>query len=452
MKGGTRLAVFALLVVTLAALVAAVAIAATGWLADRGALLPMVLIALAVVGCGAAWIAHGLLDAHFNALERLRVALVAIAGTPPETGFIPPRDIAESKSEAAELAMAIAALAGRRREDAARPDARLVAVIGAAGEAIVAVNANYQVSLINAAARAMFGPERVGVGRSLFGALHRRRTVEAVEAARASGGTVQARVKTTDGVSYIARVAILPGGGAVLAFPPGETATALQAIEHDLSLHDIPAASAALGPGTLLEALPATVLDCETTGLDVTHDRIVSIGAVRTQGARILRRMTLDTLVNPGRPIPPRSTSIHGITDATVADAPRFAEVAPGIAQALGGTVMVGHNAGFDSAMLRREAQRAGVAWQDPPTLCTMQLAGALFPRLKDLNLETVAARLGAATTGRHTALGDALVTAEVFTRLIPLLREAGVRDLAGLQAFAGRARHVIAMQRQAGW
>ena len=75
---------------------------------------------------------------------------------------------------------------------------------------------------------------------------------------------------------------------------------------------------------TALAALPAIALDLETTGLDVADGRVVQIGAVAMRGPVVLSEPRIDTHVDPGIPIPATSTRIHGITDADVADAPRF--------------------------------------------------------------------------------------------------------------------------------
>ena len=77
---------------------------------------------------------------------------------------------------------------------------------------------------------------------------------------------------------------------------------------------------------TALAALPAVALDLETTGLDVANDRIVRIGAVAMRGPTVLGEPRIDTLVDPGTPIPAASTRIHRITGSDVAGSPRLPE------------------------------------------------------------------------------------------------------------------------------
>ena len=81
-----------------------------------------------------------------------------------------------------------------------------------------------------------------------------------------------------------------------------------------------------------------------------------------------------------------------------------------------------------------------------------MQLLSALYPNEEKLGLDAICERFGVEIHGRHTALGDALVTAELWVRMIPLLLDAGVTTLAEARGFAGRATSVISRQSEAGW
>ncbi|HZM36826.1 MAG TPA: DUF294 nucleotidyltransferase-like domain-containing protein [Burkholderiales bacterium] len=201
-----------------------------------------------------------------------------------------------------------------------------------------------------------------------------------------------------------------------------------------------------------LASLPVAVLDLETTGLDVRRDRVVQIAVVLMEGARILDKPRLAQLVNPGVAIPGSSRRIHGIGDADVASAPRFADMLPQLRELLGRRVVVGHNAAFDLAVLRHEAARAGFAWPDPPALDVGMLIGALEPSIPDLGLETVARMLEVDIEGRHTAPGDAMAAAQVFSRLLPRLRGADVRTLGEAQALCARRADLQVREVQAGW
>ncbi|WP_436642549.1 DUF294 nucleotidyltransferase-like domain-containing protein [Microbaculum sp. FT89] len=203
---------------------------------------------------------------------------------------------------------------------------------------------------------------------------------------------------------------------------------------------------------TPLLSIDAVVLDTETTGLDPREARIVQIGAVGLRAGLQDEADVYDALVNPGMPIPPASSEIHGIADTDVAAAPAFAEVAAGLESYVGGRIVVGHNIGFDLAVLKREHDRAGLAWQPPRTLDTRLLAHLAAPQLPGHSLEHLAEWLGVAVDGRHTALGDAKVTAAILIALVPKLRERNIRTLAEAEAACARLTDMFEDQYRAGW
>ena len=249
---------------------------------------------------------------------------------------------------------------------------------------------------------------------------------------------MRARQWTTAAAALTGLAARLLGGGSQLAGRPGR--------RHG------PPDPAAPGLDTPLDRLLAVSLDTETTGLDVRRDRLLSVAAIPLHGARVFSAASFDRLVNPGRRIPPASTAVHGITDAMVDGAPAFAAIAAELGSACARRAWVGHNIGFDLAILRRESARAGLPWLEPPALDTLRLYAALFPRAPDLELEAVAADLGVDAHGRHTARGDALMTAEIYRRMLPLLAEAGIGTLGEALAFAERPRQILRLQRALGW
>jgi DNA polymerase-3 subunit epsilon len=188
-----------------------------------------------------------------------------------------------------------------------------------------------------------------------------------------------------------------------------------------------------------LDETAFTVFDTETTGLDpASGDRIVSIGAVRVVNGRVLRQETFERLVHPGRSVPAASTAFHGITEEMVAGQPTIEEVLPAFARFCEDTVLVGHNVSFDLQFLEMAAPSAGVELTQP-ALDTLLLHAALHPDHEDHTLEGIAGRLGISVVGRHTALGDALVTAEIFVGLTALLHRRGI-DTLGATLGASRA------------
>jgi DNA polymerase III epsilon subunit-like protein len=173
-------------------------------------------------------------------------------------------------------------------------------------------------------------------------------------------------------------------------------------------------------------------IDLETTGLDPRTDDVVSVAALPFVGGR--PQPGYVTLVDPGRPIPPASTRIHGIDDAGVAGAPALDLVLPRFDAACAGRLLVGHDVAFDVAVLARARRLRGLPQPDLLALDTRRLAVALHPGWRqDAELESVAARLGIEVRGRHTAEGDARLAAAILLALLPEFRRRGVMTIGAL-------------------
>lgn len=173
-----------------------------------------------------------------------------------------------------------------------------------------------------------------------------------------------------------------------------------------------------------LDRLTYVVFDSETTGLNPRQgDEIVQLAAVRIVNGRRVEGEVFDTLVNPGRPIPPVSTDVHGITDAMVADAPGVADVARRFHKFAEGAVLIAHNAPFDMEFLRRVEGQIGLTF-DMPVLDTVLLSAVVYGQHEVHSLDALTHRLGITIPeeARHTALGDTLATADAFLKLMPML------------------------------
>jgi DNA polymerase-3 subunit epsilon len=180
----------------------------------------------------------------------------------------------------------------------------------------------------------------------------------------------------------------------------------------------------------LLSELTYTVFDTETTGLNPSDgDEIIQIGAARIVNNRLLRQEFIDQLVDPQRAIPAATIPIHGITPDMVKGQPTIGRVLPAFHQFAQDTVLVAHNAAFDMRFLQLKEKSTGVVF-DQPVLDTLLLSAVVHPNQESHRLEAIAERFNVTVMGRHTAMGDAMVTAEVFLKLIPLLAEKGIRTL----------------------
>ena len=198
---------------------------------------------------------------------------------------------------------------------------------------------------------------------------------------------------------------------------------------HDFDLFQTTDQSSALDD-RLLSELSFTVFDTETTGLNPSEgDEIIQIGAARIVNSKLLRQESFEQLVNPVRLIPSAGIPIHGITQDMVKGKPIITEVLPAFYSFAQDTVLVAHNAAFDMKFLQLQERHTGLVFNHP-VLDTLLLSAVVHPAQESHRLEAIAERFNITVLGRHTALGDAMVTAEVWLRLLPLLQARGITTL----------------------
>jgi DNA polymerase-3 subunit epsilon len=271
-------------------------------------------------------------------------------------------------------------------------------------------------------------------------------------------------VDATDGVLTLAEVAERHGGEVWFQRNGGQALAYFRLLLPRAGRTDARAAALSPAPGPRLESRPeyydfdlfhqpgqrpelderplrdlvCTVFDTETTGLSPEMDAIVSIGALRIVNGRMLRQEVFEQLVDPRRPIPEVAINVHGITDGMVRGQPGIEVVLPRFHKFAEETVLVGHNLAFDLRMFQVQEDVTQVVFANP-VLDTLLLSAVIHPEESNHSLEGIALRLGVTAAGRHTALGDAIMTGEVFLRMIPLLEQQGIVTLRQARTAAER-------------
>ncbi|MEW9548809.1 DEDD exonuclease domain-containing protein [Nonomuraea sp. NPDC050783] len=188
--------------------------------------------------------------------------------------------------------------------------------------------------------------------------------------------------------------------------------------------------------GTPLSEVTFVVFDLETTGGSPAEDAITEIGAVKVRAGEVLGEFS--TLVDPGGPIPPFISVLTGITDAMVVAAPRIEAVLPSFLEFIRGSVLVAHNAGFDTRFVKAACAAHGHPAPANPVLDTVDLARRVLTRDETPNakLATLARFFRSTAEPCHRALQDARATVDVLHGLIERAGSFQVHTLEELKSF----------------
>ena len=186
----------------------------------------------------------------------------------------------------------------------------------------------------------------------------------------------------------------------------------------------------------LLKDLDFVVVDVEATGAKTPPNRLIELGAYRIHEGRIVDKFL--SLVNPEIPIPRFVVALTGITNEMVKTAPVFADIAPRWLDFVSESVLVAHNAPFDTSFLNHEISRVYPGHRMVnPHLCTVRLSRRALPELTNHRLDTIASHFSIPIISRHRAGSDALATAKLFLLLLSRLEEEhGITDLAAARNF----------------
>lgn len=172
----------------------------------------------------------------------------------------------------------------------------------------------------------------------------------------------------------------------------------------------------------LISKTTFVVVDVETTGMDPISDRITEIAMMKVQNGVLIDEFS--TLINPLITIPPYITSMTGIDNVMVQNAPPAREVVPFIVEFLGDAVFVAHNAAFDWGFVSHTVRRERGIQLHNPQLCTVKLTGRILPQLPSKSLDPVAKHLNITIPERHRASGDAYATALVLVKYLSYLQK----------------------------
>ncbi|WP_102348272.1 3'-5' exonuclease [Bacillus sp. Marseille-P3661] len=200
---------------------------------------------------------------------------------------------------------------------------------------------------------------------------------------------------------------------------------------------------------TPIRDTPFTVYDTETTGFQMaTTDRLIEIGAVHMRGYEVLGHHTYQTYVKPKRAIPPEITELTGINDHKVKSAPESLDAIGNFLDFIksnNSVALVGHYVAFDMLVLKQELRRAKQVLKKAKTIDTLDMIGFLSPTAKDMrDLEQYAIAFGTRIYERHSALGDALTTAFLYSELLQQFIDRGYKTWGELIQYSGAETRML--------
>ena len=183
------------------------------------------------------------------------------------------------------------------------------------------------------------------------------------------------------------------------------------------------------------------VFDIETTGFSAVNDRIIEIGAVKVENGVITEKFS--EFVNPERPIPFEIEKLTSINDRMVEDAPNISVILPRFMDFCKGSVLVAHNADFDTGFIRHNCEVLGLPY-DYTYVDTLGIARSFLEGLKNYKLDTVVEAMGCTLANHHRAVDDAGATADVFVRFLERFKKKNIRDLDEVNTYSAMSVDAI--------
>ena len=181
------------------------------------------------------------------------------------------------------------------------------------------------------------------------------------------------------------------------------------------------------GKGQNLEDATFCVFDLETTGFSAVTEKITEIGIMKLKNGEVIDEFSC--FVNPEKHIPERVTEVTNITDEMVKDAETIDKVFPKVLEFIKGSILVAHNAGFDTGFFKQISKNLGYEY-DYTSIDTLSLAKDLFPDYKKYKLGKIAENLGIKVEVAHRALDDVDTTVKVFKVMLDMLKKRGAKKV----------------------
>jgi len=178
-----------------------------------------------------------------------------------------------------------------------------------------------------------------------------------------------------------------------------------------------------------LDNIPYIIIDIETTGLYPEKSEIIEIGAIKTDGTKAIDVFT--TLIEPEAEIPKEIEALTGISQEMTLGKPRAKQALSELLSFIKNDVLVAHNSDFDIPFIKHHLQKQLKKDINNKVLCTMKIARAVVPGIKNYKLHTLAEHLGVQVMNRHRAMGDCETTFHVWNKLMEALAAKGIRTLA---------------------
>jgi DNA polymerase-3 subunit alpha (Gram-positive type) len=182
------------------------------------------------------------------------------------------------------------------------------------------------------------------------------------------------------------------------------------------------------------ENLSYVIVDIETTGLDPAADEIIEIGAIKVEGKEV--KDIFNKLIKPERQVPENIVSLTGITQEMLVNELPVKPVLSLFADFIGDSILVAHNAVFDTSFLKIKMKKFLNKEMDNFIICTLLVARDILPNLENHKLHTIARYFNLEVANRHRAIGDAELTYQIWLKFLDKLKQRNISTKKDLETY----------------